>query len=201
MPDWDEDSPRLRQNLKKLLRDIRDQALARAPLRLANAKTWHRMMMSGLKSPGKNWAGCFRGAGPISAIEVVVGSYPGTPAAEVATETAQFEAILRRVIQHLDTKIPPRSTPTPDQLSAVIEACAWVHAEWVRIHPFANGNGRTARLWANAIAMRYGLPPFIRLRPRPNFGYEDASGQSMLGNREPTTQAFHRMLAAFLQTP
>ena len=45
------------------------------------------------------------------------------------------------------------------------------HAEWVRIHPFANGNGRTARLWANYLLVRYGLIPVVRLRPRPEGGY------------------------------
>lgn len=199
MPDWDEDSSRLRQNLKKLLTDIRNQAAARAPLRVEDAKLWHRAMMRGLTSPHKEFVGEFRGADSLPALEVVVGSYPGVPAAEVAVETARFEAILGQITQYLDTNIPPGSTPTPDQLSAVIEACAWAHAEWVRIHPFANGNGRTARFWANAIAMRYNLPPFIRLRPRPNFGYEDASGEAMLGNREPTARAFRRMFTAFFQ--
>lgn len=68
----------------------------------------------------------------------------------------------------------------------------------MRIHPFANGNGRTARLWANAIAMRYGLPPFVRLRPRPDFGYEAASGEAMRGKHQTTILAFRRLLAAFL---
>ncbi len=155
--------------------------------------------MSGLTSPDKKMVGQFRGSDQLSKLEVLVGSYPGVTAAEVTLETTQFEATLAQIIQHLDTNIPRGATPTPDQLSAVIEACAWVHAEWVRIHPFANGNGRTARFWANAIAMRYNLPPFIRLRPRPNFGYEAASGEAMLGNRKPTTLAFRRMLAVFLQ--
>ncbi|MFP5232432.1 MAG: Fic family protein [Acidobacteriota bacterium] len=57
-----------------------------------------------------------------------------------------------------------------------------VHAEWIRIHPFANGNGRTARLWANLVAMRYGLPPSIRLRPRPNLGYREAPARAMHGD-------------------
>lgn len=158
-------------------------------------------MMSGLTPPEEKMVGQFRGAEPLSEIEVVVGSYPGVPAAEVAQETARFETTLIQIIQHLDTNIPPGSPPTPDQLSAIIEACAWAHAEWVRIHPFANGNGRTARFWANAIAMRYDLPPFVRLRPRPNFGYEAASGEAMLGNRALTALAFRHMLAAFLQNP
>jgi Fic family protein len=199
MPDWDEDSPRLRQNLKHLLTAIRAQALARDELRLADAQAWHRAMMDGLTPPHPAMVGRFRGTDPLSAVEVVVGSYPGVAAAEVAAHTARFEATLRQITQHLDTHIPPGAALTADQLSAVIEASAWAHAEWVRIHPFANGNGRTARFWANAIALRYGLPPFIRLRPRPNFGYEAASGAAMLGHRQPTVVAFRRLLAAFLQ--
>lgn len=198
MRDWDADSPRLRRNLTKLLSDIRDQARSRQMPTLADAKSWHRAMMAGLTPPEPSFVGEFRGVDPLAKVEVLVGSYPGVSAAEVATETAGFAATLTKILHHLDTQLSPSAALTPDQLSAVIEACAWAHAEWVRIHPFANGNGRTARLWANAIAMRYDLPPFIRLRPRPNFGYAAASGAAMLGNRLLTALAFRRMLAACL---
>ena len=57
---------------------------------------------------------------------------------------------------------------TENELLAVIELAAIAHGEWVRIHPYANGNGRTARVWANWVAMRYGLPPFVRIKPRPD---------------------------------
>ena len=155
--------------------------------------------MEGLTTPDKKMIGRFRGSRGVTEVEVVVGSYPGVAAADVASETNRFETTLRRLIEHLDANISEDSELNPDQLSAVIEACAWAHAEWVRIHPFANGNGRTARFWANAIAMRYQLPPFIRLRPRPNFGYEAAAGEAMLGNRKPTALVFRRMLAACLK--
>lgn len=198
MPDWDADSPRLRRNLVRLLTDIRDQARARHVPSLADAQSWHRAMMEGLAPPDPALVGRFRGSDPLADIEVVVGSYPGVAASRVAAETAGFASTLAKILKHLDSHLPPDATPTPDQLSAIIEACAWAHAEWVRIHPFANGNGRTARLWANAIAMRYGLPPFVRLRPRPDSGYEAASGEAMLGHHQATVLAFRRLLAAFL---
>lgn len=198
MPDWDQASPQLRRNLRQLLTEIRDNAFARKPLRLEDAKHWHRAMMKGLTTPDQSMVGQFRGSRQLADVEVTVGSYPGVPATHVAAETAHFEATLQKLVKHLDTSIPPEAELNPDQLSAIIEASAWAHAEWVRIHPFANGNGRTARLWANAIAMRYHLPPFVRLRPRPNFGYEAAAREAMLGNRTPTTTAFHRMLDAIL---
>ena len=93
----------------------------------------------------------------------------------------------------LDNLIAQGKDLSADEVGAVIDVCAWAHAEWVRIHPFANGNGRTARLWANLIAMRYGLPPFVRPRPRPGGDYESASAEAMQGNWRPTIAAFRRM--------
>lgn len=40
-----------------------------------------------------------------------------------------------------------------------IELAAWTHAEFVRIHPFVDGNGRTARLIMNYQLMRHGFLP------------------------------------------
>jgi Fic/DOC family len=93
--------------------------------------------------------------------------------------------------------IPPDAERNADQLNMVVEVCAWAHSEWVRIHPFANGNGRTARLWVNSIASRYGLPPFLRLRPRPAGSYGIATAGAMLGDRGPTVVLFHELLANF----
>lgn len=42
-----------------------------------------------------------------------------------------------------------------------IDFAAWVHAEFVRIHPFCDGNGRTARLIMNYTLMQNGYPPVI----------------------------------------
>lgn len=51
--------------------------------------------------------------------------------------------------------------PSPDQLSEeadpIVLACI-AHAWFVYIHPFVDGNGRTARLLMNLVLMRYGYP-------------------------------------------
>ena len=44
-----------------------------------------------------------------------------------------------------------------------IELCALFHHKLVHIHPFSDGNGRTARLIMNLILMRFGYPPAIIL--------------------------------------
>lgn len=45
-----------------------------------------------------------------------------------------------------------------------IELACWVHAEFVRIHPFIGGNGRTARLLMNYILMSFEFLP-ISIKP------------------------------------
>lgn len=198
MPNWDEDSPELRENLRAVLQDIRDTARQRQPLTLKVIRGWHTDTMRGLASPDKKRIGQFRGEPGLEKLEVSIGSHPGTRADQVATELEDFSLRLSRIVSRLDDVISSEAELTADQLEAVLSACAWAHSEWVRIHPFANGNGRTARLLANAIALRYGLPPFVRLRPRPNCGYGSAAAVSMRGDHRPLTIVFHRMLKACL---
>jgi len=50
---------------------------------------------------------------------------------------------------------------------------ALVHGEFVKIHPFADGNGRTSRLLMNFIAMKNGFPPLV-IKKEQRFEYYDA---------------------------
>lgn len=51
-----------------------------------------------------------------------------------------------------------------------MECAAWIHAEFVRIHPFADGNGRTARMIMNYELMSRGfLPIAIKTADRENY--------------------------------
>ncbi|MGB0289980.1 MAG: Fic family protein [Opitutales bacterium] len=198
MPDWDEDSPKLRKNLQAVLRGIRDAALQRKPLTLTSIRKWHRQTMRGLTVPAQKYVGQLRGEPGLKGVEVAVGKYPGTPPDQVATELNHFMNRLSRILSRMDDAISTRADLTADQLEAVLQVCAWAHSEWVHIHPFANGNGRTARLLANAIALRYGLPPFVRLHPRPNHGYSQAAKASMRGDHRPLALTFRRMLSDLL---
>lgn len=40
-----------------------------------------------------------------------------------------------------------------------IELLAFAHYEFIRIHPFNNGNGRTGRILMNLIALKFGYKP------------------------------------------
>jgi Fic family protein len=194
MPDWDQNSPELRKNLQAVLRSIRDAAQEREPISLKTIRDWHRDTMKGLTVPNPAFVGKFRGQPRLETIVVKIGNHSGTAPEKVEEETNKFILRLLPIIARLDKSITPDADLTADQLEAVLEVIAWAHSEWVRIHPFANGNGRTARLLANAIALRYGLPPFIRLRPRPNHGYNQAADASMRGDHRPLVSAFRHML-------
>ena len=197
MADWDADSAQLHDNLAQLLRRIRQDARRRDSLTIEDARRWHSEVMRNLQVPNPKFVGAFRGEPGLEDIQVRIAGRYGVAAPEVATELAHFEQVLQQVIGRLDEWIPRDAELDADQLAAIVEVCAWVHAEWVRIHPFANGNGRTARLWVNCIAGRYGLPPFLRLRPRPVGAYGMASDRAMLGDRAPTVALFYELLANF----
>jgi hypothetical protein len=198
VPEWDQDSPRLRQNLGQLLKEIVLRAERREIPTLEAARHWQSRMMEGLDVPDRRYVGAFRGEPGLERIQVMVGANYGVDSVEVSEELARFEKKLQALVAELDALLPVDHELDADQLAAVIDLCAWVHAEWDRIHPFTNGNGRTARLWANSLAVRYGLPPFIRLRPRPNAGYADAGAKSMQGDWKPTAVVFRRLLSDFL---
>jgi hypothetical protein len=194
MTDWEHDSEQLRANLHRVLSDARRDARQRVAPTIQMARTWQSDIMHQLTPPEPHYVGRFRGEPGLEGCEVFIGEHRGVPSARVADGLKAFEAKLQSAVTALDGLIEPRQEISADELAAVIDLCAWAHAEWIRIHPFANGNGRTARLWANFIAMRYGLPPFARLRPRPDDGYGAASAAATEGDWRPTLQVFRLLL-------
>ena len=49
----------------------------------------------------------------------------------------------------------------PGSSGSALTVAAYLHAELARIHPFADGNGRVARLMMNLALMRLGHPPVV----------------------------------------
>jgi hypothetical protein len=181
MVDWDAETPQLRSNLVKVFHRARDEALRRELLTIEVARGWQIGMMEGLVPPDPMLVGRFRGEAGLEDYNVKVGDLPGTWAPDVSAELAAFDRKVQLAVTELDQRMEPGQDLTADDLAAILTLCAWAHSEWIRIHPFANGNGRTARLWVNSLAMRYGLPPFLRVRPRPGGGYSRASAAAMRG--------------------
>ena len=194
MADWDEDSAQLRSNLTQVLRDVRDSAVRRDLPTVEAARNWQTNTMARLGVPDTKYVGRFRGELGLENARVWIDAKEGVAPAQVASELVGFEHRLQHVVAVLDERYPAGIDLDADGLAAVIDLSAWAHAEWVRIHPFGNGNGRTARIWANSLFMRYGLPPVVRLRPRPNGGYGSAGAEAMGGNWQPTAMVFRKLL-------
>ncbi|WP_218825606.1 Fic family protein [Streptosporangium subroseum] len=133
-------------------------------------RAWYSKSLDGVRLADPEIVGKFRGegVGEISVSRVQVGGREACQPHEIASELSLFEKKLGEYIKQLDAELPSGEEPPADTDMAIIEACAFAHGEWVRIHPFPNSNGTTARLWANWVVIRYGLPAFVRVKPRPD---------------------------------
>jgi Fic family protein len=81
-------------------------------------------------------------------------------------------------------------------LPAVPDTAFTAHRRVVDIHPFNDGNGRTARLLMNLIMIRGGYPP-VAVRPIDRPAYVDALQQAQAG---PATTLYDRLMYGRLDT-
>ena len=191
---WDDDNPtdapRLRRNVVAVLRRIVAEAASREPPTVALAQRWHRDVYAGIELPVAYFAGEVRNSDPqfpeLFGYEVRVGTHIGVPSRDVPAALVAFEQSLKSAIDAVDSELIAERPIDAAALQLYVTLAAAVHGEWIRIHPFANGNGRTARLWTHWLAARYDLPPLVRVRPRPNDRlYRDAAAASMTGDHRP----------------
>lgn len=70
------------------------------------------------------------------------------------------------------------------ELSPIVLA-AWTHAEFVKIHPFADGNGRTSRLIMNYQLMANGFPPVSIAKESCLAYFEALESYAVDGNLSP----------------
>jgi Fic family protein len=88
-------------------------------------------------------------------------------------------------IQPVINELLQTLSQNPDELTP-IELAAFFHHKFVYIHPFLDGNGRTARLLMNVILMRNGYPFTVLLKvDRPK--YLRALSEADNGNLTPFT--------------
>ena len=82
-----------------------------------------------------------------------------------------------------------------------LELAALAHFKLVNIHPFVDGNGRTARLLMNLILLRAGYPPAV-IRNEDRLAYYEALEEARAGRTEAlitlVAQAVERSLDIYL---
>ncbi len=80
-----------------------------------------------------------------------------------------------------------------------VKVATWAHWAIARVHPFKDGNGRTARLWQDLVLLRANLAPaIIRLQDRDQNGYYDALAAADRGDINTLTQLIAQRTAATL---
>ena len=203
---WDEDSPQVRNrimdNLAVLLPDVVASGRRRDQPTVDLFKDWHRRMLDGVPLAEPEVVGGFRGSGPhggrLKRYRVTVDQVEAVRPGRVRSEMSLFGRRMDEKTAALDPLIPAKVPPERRE-HQVIALCAWAHGECIRIHPFADGNGRMARAVLLWLGTRYGLPAFIDLRPRPSgsTGYEDASRASMTGRHQLMEIILTNMLARY----
>ena len=192
-----EDIKRGTANRLQVLKGLIQHALSTEPLDASRVAQWHKDCFSGLSyvsGTDECLLGTYRGTDHprLKNMHVKVGpigrAIYGAPPHKVSEELERFFRQLQNRMSSLAAEIKADQDKSQEELRKIAEVAGWAHGEWVRIHPFANGSGRTARLIANWVLSRFRLLPVVGIRPRPEHPYGPAAVASMRGDHRKITQ-------------
>ncbi len=172
-PEHPDDTKVIARNVARLDAEIQAQPGSREAFTLALPLQWHTQIHAGCTHvPVPEYVGHYRGSAlpHLENCPVFFGPFTGNAAGEVARELSAFENGLQGTLTRLDAALPDAAAATPSRLNVVLEAMASHYATWLRIHPFADGNGRTARILANWVMVRYWQPLILPGRPTLDAG-------------------------------
>ncbi len=148
------------------IRHVRELARQTAPLTESDLRNLHRLVM---QRSAPEIAG--RYAGLARYVRTGAGRHTFPSPAEIPSVMGDFANWLG----------PAAATP---------ETAFMAHLRLIDIHPFNDGNGRTARLLMNLILIRGGYPP-ISVRPEDRLDYVRSLQLSQAGQG---TESFNRLL-------
>ncbi|WP_339368058.1 Fic family protein [Paenibacillus elgii] len=125
-------------NHKEAILYVEDIVRRQEPLSEGQIKSIHRLILKGIQD---DFAGIYRKE------NVLISG-----ARHIPPDALQVPLAMKQFIQWYDSE--------GEQLHPVAKA-AMVHSDFVKIHPFIDGNGRTARLLLNFELMKNGYPPIV----------------------------------------
>ena len=120
---------------------------------------------------------------PCLAQNVRVGSVLGKPFQEVLSSIDSLFAQITVALRSFEKSWNDLSVS--DRAARFATLVGIAVGEFIRIHPFLNGNGRTSRFIWEGLFYRLGLPPQYAVIRRPGAPYDQVMGQAMLGNFGP----------------
>ena len=197
-----EDRKRGAINRQEVLARVVKHALSGKALSAELVAGWRKECFEGLSHVSEKdvyFFGAYRGTDHprLLDLRVGIGDMEGAAPGEVKHELDEFFAEFERRLRSLSLAIEVDEDKSPAKLRRIAALAGWAHGEWVRIHPFANGSGRTARLIANRVLIRFRLLPVVGIRPRPEHPYESAAFASMSGDHTRMTN----LITDLLQDP
>jgi len=160
------------QHVCQVLQFIADRPLDRRIMLLSDPRALHRLLFATGLALRAGQPGQYRKPTDARGGQVCVMSptrdrpwrFEGLAADQVGPRMRRFRDQMRALLT-----LPPPVAAVPDTLTHVM-------ADLVRVHPFADGNGRTARLLVAACAQHMGRPMAAdwTITPRPHgpgFGF------------------------------
>lgn len=154
------------------IRYVRELARETTPLTESDMRNFHRLVMRRSRPD-------------------IAGQYAGL-ARYVRTETGRHEFPSPAEVPALMGDLARWLGAAPDTPETAFAA----HRRLVDVHPFNDGNGRTARLLMNLVLIRGGYPP-VAVRPEDRLAYIRALQQSQAGQG---TESFDALLYERLDT-
>ncbi|WP_419421416.1 Fic/DOC family protein (plasmid) [Legionella sp. D16C41] len=141
----------LKIKLKDKIEIIEEQELQRTELELLEIfNENHCFTAEDLCNIHELWLGdVYPFAGKYRTVNMEKAGFPFAPAINIAKLMSKFEK------EYLSTYTPCHYT----NMDELAYALGVVHVEFIIIHPFREGNGRTARLLADLMAMQAKKPP------------------------------------------
>jgi fido (protein-threonine AMPylation protein) len=187
----------LRGRTERLLRDLRGGNLLARPMAIDSRPT-HSELFNGLTPPKcEYFAGHYRGERfrCLAFYEVGVLGDPGVgaPAQNVGRLMDNLAGRINSLLDQLDTQHqkPEEEVSAVYRLRAAAAVAADVFERFLMIHPYADGNGHTARFVVWAVLARHGYYPVRwRIHPRPGHrDYTELIVQHRYGVRAPLQRA------------
>jgi fido (protein-threonine AMPylation protein) len=157
----------------------------------------HLTLFTGLTPHGFDYyAGNYRGSHHICLktyeVKIVGDSLVGTKAAKVKSEIERLGKLIVSSVDKIDKALGEQIRPmTPAQRTvAVVKLACSAFVSFLTVHPYADGNGHTARALLWLLLFRFGyVPSGWTIDPRPSIpDYGALIAQHRRGVRDPLEQ-------------